>query len=318
MRALITGASGFCAKHLADRLRADGSVRIAGADIAGHAPKDVAAADIAIDEYHRADVSDMDQMAALVDELQPDMLFHLAGTALGSSASAQASPRNAFLVNTMGAVNVLEAVRLNAPGCRVLLVGSAAEYGFVPQLELPASEERICRPVGAYGASKLAATLAGREYAHKFGLKVVMARPFNIIGPGMPLDLVVGALAFRAKKALAGSADAIVTAGDLSPQRDFIAVEDVVRAYVQLLQGDCWGEVFNICSGQPHSIQHVAEVLFSHSPRRITLQTDPSLAQSSVRSMYGSFEKANRAIAFTPNVSLESSLAAVWSAAMAA
>jgi GDP-4-dehydro-6-deoxy-D-mannose reductase len=247
------------------------------------------------------------------------MLFHLAGTGLGSSASAQqASPRNTFLVNTMGALNVLEAIRLHAPECRLLLVGSAAEYGLVPQSELPASEEHLCRPVGTYGASKLAATLAGKEYARKFGMKVVMARPFNIIGPGMPCDLVVGALASRAKEALAGPTDAVVKAGDLSPERDFVAVEDVVRAYVQLLQGNHWGEVFNICSGQPHSIQHVAEVLFSHSPRRITLQTDKSLAQSSVHSMYGSFEKAHRAIAFTPNVSLESSLAAVWSTAMSA
>jgi GDP-4-dehydro-6-deoxy-D-mannose reductase len=314
MRALITGASGFCAKHLAALLRMEGAVRIAGSDITDHSPKNTA-----IDDYYRADVSDLDQMAGLVRMFQPEMLFHLAGTALGSSASAQqVSPRNTFLVNTMGAVNVLEAVRMHAPNCRVLLVGSAAEYGNVPQPELPASEDRVCRPVGTYGVSKLAATLAGKEYAQKFGMKVVMARPFNIIGPGMPGDLVVGALASRAKVALANSADAVVKAGDLSPERDFVAVEDVVRAYVRLLEGNHWGEVFNICSGQPHSIQHVAEVLFSHSPRRITLQTDKSLAQSSVQSMYGSFEKAHRAIAFTPNVSLESSLAAVWSTAMSA
>ena len=314
MRALITGASGFCAKHLAAQLRAEGNVRVAGSDITTSSPKDAA-----IDEYYCADVSDLNQMTELVKTLQPEMLFHLAGTALGSSASAhQVSPRNTFLVNTMGALNVLEAVRLHAPGCRVLVVGSAAEYGFVPQPELPALEDRLCRPVGTYGASKLAATLAGKEYAQKFGMKVVMARPFNIIGPGMPRDLVVGALASRAKEALASSTDPIVKAGDLSAERDFVAVEDVVRAYVQLLQGNYWGEVFNICSGRPNSIQHVAEVLFSHAPRRITLQTDTSLAQSSVHSMYGSFEKAKHAIAFTPNVSLESSLAAIWNTAMSA
>jgi GDP-4-dehydro-6-deoxy-D-mannose reductase len=314
MQVLITGAGGFCAKHLVAHLRAEGQFQIAGSDIAGHAPNDSA-----LEQYCRADVSDLDQMAELVRTVQPDLLFHLAGTALGSSSSAhRVSPRNTFLVNTMGAVNVLEAVRLHSPDCRVLLVGSAAEYGLVPQPELPASEDRLCRPVGTYGGSKFAATLAGREYAQKFGMKVVIARPFNIIGPGMPGDLVVGALASRAKEALARSTDAIVKAGDLSPERDFVAVEDVVRAYVRLLQGDHWGEVFNICSGRPHSIQHVAEVLFSHAPRHITLQTDTSLAQSSVQSMYGSFEKANRAIAFTPIVSLESSLAAVWNTAMSA
>ena len=314
MRALITGVSGFCGKHLAALLQAEGNVRIAGSDITERLPEDVA-----VDEYYRADVSDLDEISGVIRAFRPDMLFHLAGVSGGSSSAAhQASPRTAFQVNTMGAVNVLESVRLHMPDCRVLLVGSAAEYGCVPQAELPVSEERSCRPLGTYGASKFAATLAGQEYAHKFGLKVVMARPFNIIGPGMPRELVLGALTHRAKEALASSKDVIVKAGDLSAERDFVAVEDVVCAYVRLLQGNYWGEVFNICSGQPHSIRHAAEILFSHSPRRITLQTDTSLAGSSVHSMCGSFEKAKRAIDYTPSVSLESSLAAVWSAAMAA
>ena len=211
MKALITGAGGFCARHLAALLRSEDNVRIAGSDIAEKLPSGVA-----IDDYYRADVSDLDQMSELVRTVQPDMLFHLAAVSGGSSSSAyQASPRNTFLVNTMGALNVLESVRMNRPECRVLLVGSAAEYGQVQKSDLPASEDRSCRPVGTYGASKLAATLAGQEYAQKFGMKVVVARPFNIIGPGMPRDLVVGALACRAKEALSGSTEAIVTAGDL-------------------------------------------------------------------------------------------------------
>src|SRR4051812_13541476 len=108
MRALITGVSGFCARHLAAHLRKEGSVRIAGVDIVENAPMDVA-----LDEYHRADVSELNQMSDLVESFRPDMLFHLAGVSGGSSSSAlQASPRTTFLVNTMGAVNVLEAVRL--------------------------------------------------------------------------------------------------------------------------------------------------------------------------------------------------------------
>src|SRR5579872_1768178 len=102
MRALITGVSGFCGKHLAALLQAEGNVRIAGSDITERLPEDVA-----VDEYYRADVSDLDEISGVIRAFRPDMLFHLAGVSGGSSSAAhQASPRTAFQVNTMGAVNV--------------------------------------------------------------------------------------------------------------------------------------------------------------------------------------------------------------------
>jgi GDP-4-dehydro-6-deoxy-D-mannose reductase len=298
---------------LAALLSTDTNIQAAGLDIAEAAPVDAP-----LHHYFQADISNFDEIARAVKDFRPDRIFHLAGASGGSSASAvQSSPLRAFQVNTSGALHILESVRRFAPDCRVLLVGSAAEYGPLSESDVPVRESHPCRPQGCYGVSKFAATLAGQEYARSFGLKVVIARPFNIIGPGMPPDLVIGALVHRAKEALAASNEPIVHSGDLSSKRDFVAVEDVVRAYVHLINSDAWGEIFNICSGQAHTVQEAAELLFSHSPYPITIKIDKSLARSSASSVYGSFEKASRAIQYRPTINLDSSLAAVWRAAFA-
>lgn len=308
VRALVTGAAGFCGRHLIARLAADGGFITAAVDLGDAPPRD-----LRVDEYYCADVGDAEQIAGVIARFRPDMLFHLAGIAGGSSAAARdVSPVATYRTNFMGAVHVLDGVYRGAPGCRVLLAGSAAEYGAVSPDHLPVTEACPCRPSGPYGAAKYAATLAGLDYARRFGLKVVIARPFNIVGPGIPPAMVLGALLIRAREALAAPGDPIVWMGDLDSERDFVAVDDVMEAYLKLLRGNFWGEVFNICSGTPRSIRAVAEILLANSPRPIRIQVDPSLAGPSVRRIYGSCEKAKRAFNYRPATGLEQTLNNTW------
>lgn len=302
MRALLTGIAGFCGPHLASRLRRESGLEIAGLDrMAGSPPR------IRLDRYFQADVTDAAAVAAAVKSFRPDWLFHLAGLA-GSLAPAA----SIYHVNITGTIHVLESIRVHAPDCRVLLAGSSAEYGPTETSALPVTEAMPCRPVGAYGVSKYAATLVGMEYARQFGLNVVVARPSNIVGPGVPSTLVVGALIARAKQALTSS-QPVVRVGDFDSQRDFVAVADVVDAYVRLLQAGLRGDVFNICSGQAHSIRSVAEMLVANSSVPIKLEFDPDLLPpSSIRCLYGSYQKAARAIGFRPITSLEEALRAAW------
>jgi GDP-4-dehydro-6-deoxy-D-mannose reductase len=218
----------------------------------------------------------------------------------------------------MGTVNVLESIRCYVPDCRVLLVGSFAEYGPVDLACLPVTEETACQPAGAYGIAKYAATLTGIDYARRYSLRVIVARPSNIIGPGVPESLVVGTLLARAKQALALT-HPVVKVGDFDSERDFVAVTDAVDAYVRLLESEAWGEVFNICSGRACSIRYVAEALLANSSRPIDLELDGTLVPPSIiRSLYGSYEKAVRRIGFRPSTSLEESLKDTWNAEMGA
>jgi len=302
---LITGAGGFCARHLAERLAGEGDFHIAGLDLHAQAPDGVP-----LDDYLPVDLGEASQVAAAVGRVRPEMVFHLAGLVKGH-------PSDLYRVNLLGSIHLFESLRDAAPQARVLAVGSAAEYGRVDEADMPITEEHVCRSFGAYGLSKYGLTLAAKDYAHSHGMKVTVVRPFNIVGAGIPPSLVVGAVLQRAKEALAAEAEPVVDIGNLDTQRDFIAVEDAVDAYVRLIQGEHWGEVFNICLGRPRSILSVVELLLSFSARPVHLRVDPALVRpSDVQTVYGSREKAERAFGFRPTTSLEDSLHAAWEAAM--
>jgi GDP-4-dehydro-6-deoxy-D-mannose reductase len=303
---LITGVTGFCARHLIERLRLGGRREIYGVDI-----HPFPQAMIPILRYKRIDVNDFTSLCATVKAIQPEAVFHLAGLNKGPL-------REMFQVNCLGTVNLLEALHRVSPHSRVLIVGSAAEYGPVGPENLPVEETSPCRPVSAYGASKMAMTLAAEEYFRQYQLRVVIARPFNIVGAGVPPSLVIGAVLDRIRLALENGRDPVhIAVGNLDSRRDFIAVEDVVEAYIQLIEGEFWGEVFNLCSGEPRSIENILHILLSYCDRPITLEVDPGLVQSAeVRQMYGNPAKARRTFGFKPNIPLERALKAAWDQVM--
>lgn len=300
-RALITGVCGFCAAHLAKKLASGGDIRTIGIDIRGRPPQR-----LPLDDYISVDMGDRLQVSDTVARVKPDLVFHLAGLVRGNAAEL-------FRVNLLGGVHLMEAILESAPDARTLVVGSAAEYGHVPESEMPITEEHPCNPIGPHGLSKYSLTLAAVDYARNRGLKVSVARPFNIVGAGVPESLVVGAILHRATKALAESDDPVVTIGNLDTERDFVAVEDAVDGYLRMVQSDHWGEVFNICSGQPCSIRSVVEGLLSYSPKPIRLRVDPALVRpADVKTVYGDYGKANRLLGFVPATSLDSALRSAW------
>ena len=302
MRALITGVGGFCGGHLVRRLRQESGIEIAGLGLEIQPPPD-----LQLDHYFPADIADEAVVAAAVKQFRPTLLFHLAGVS-GTSVT----PSRMYEINVTGAVNVLQAVRANSPECGIVIVGSAAEYGDVGPSRLPVSERTPCAPIGPYGISKYAATLAALDYAKRYRMKISVARPFNVIGPGMPESLLVGALLVRAKRAII-SGNPVVKIGDMASKRDFVAASDTVEAYFRLAQAGFRGEIFNICSGRAFSVRHVAKTLLANSRYPITLEVDPDIiAVSPVSNIYGTYQKAARAIGFRPSISLKSALKATW------
>jgi len=173
MRILITGVAGFCGPHLVKRLRREEDVELAGLDIA---PAE--GLRCRLDHYFQADICDRFAVASRVAEFRPDSIFHLAGVNVSSSGAGATCA-----VNVMGVLNVLEAVRLHRSSCKLLITGSAAEYGMVPDSSLPVTEDTPCWPVGAYGASKYAATLIATDYARRSQIKAVIVRHSTSLDP---------------------------------------------------------------------------------------------------------------------------------------
>jgi len=303
--ALITGCNGFCGIHLRRRLTVEAGIRILGV---GREPN--ASQPENMDDYIQGDMCEGAWVDELVQRTSPEIVFHLVG-------SAQRSPSELYQTNFFSALHLLESLRVHVPEARVLLVGSASEYGEVTTQQLPLTEEVVCEPKDHYGASKHAMTLVGLKYAHFYRMKVVVARPFNIIGPGIPNYLLLGAVLSRAKEALKSSGAPTIKIGRLDSERDFVAIGDVVEGYVRMIFGSFWGEVFNLCSGEPRSVQSIVDSLLQHSDRPIRIEVDASLQRSSdQKTIYGDWRKAHRAFGYRPSIPLETVLCDVWNQEM--
>jgi GDP-4-dehydro-6-deoxy-D-mannose reductase len=238
VRAVITGAAGFVGRHLSLHLAAEGDEVVA------------------VDREH--DITELDALTETFAVTQPEAVYHLA--ALSHVGASWEDPAGVLRVNVLGTNSVLAAARRAAPAATVLVVSSAEVYGVVGPDELPLTERSELRPGSPYAASKAAAEIVAVQAATGFGQRVVIARPFNHIGPGQSSSFVVPAVARRLVEARR-SGTPEVTTGNLEARRDFTDVRDVVRAYRLLARCGASGIVYNVCSGEDVSVAEIAEAL---------------------------------------------------------
>ncbi len=256
MKALVTGAGGFVGRHLVDHLAASGD--------------DVAVTDFVVD---RVDITDPEAFVELLRRVRPEVIYHLAGASdVGGSWT---TPHETFRANAEGTLNVLWAAR-EAGVERTLTIGSADVYGKVTPKDLPLTERSPLRPVSPYAASKVAADAVAEQAFRGFGQHVVRTRPFNHLGPGQSDKFVAPALAARIV-ASERSGEREIRVGNLSPQRDFTDVRDVVRAYRLLVEHGRPGEAYNVCSGRAIAIEQLARTMIDLSPAELELVSDPEL-----------------------------------------
>jgi GDP-4-dehydro-6-deoxy-D-mannose reductase len=236
---------------------------------------------------------------------RPDAVYHLAAAShVGSSWSA---PVEVLRTNAEGTLNVLLAAEA-AGAPRVLVVGSAEEYGIVDPSALPLVETFPLRPVTPYGASKVAAEVVGLQAFLGRGLPVVLARPFNHLGPGQSDRLVASTLAHQVARNEREGTD-VVLAGDLTPRRDFTDVRDVVRAYRLLVTEGQPGEAYNVCSGIDVPISEVADALIAQARRPMRVELDPSrLRPVELPALRGDPGKLRAATGWTPEIPLQRTL----------
>jgi len=101
--------------------------------------------------------------------------------------------------------------------------------------------------------------------------------------------------------------------GNVDSQRDFVAVGDVADAYIKMVEGDCRGEVYNVCSGKPFSIRRIVELIASYSNIAVEIVHDPALVRcQDVPVSFGSYAKANRDFGFVPGTDIETEIAEAW------
>jgi len=238
VRVLVTGAGGFVGRRLLPRLAA-----------AGHD---------AVGVDREVDVADAAALESTVADSAPDALVHLA--ALSFVPDSFRDPEAAFRVNFLGVRNLLEAVRARAPRARVLVVSTGNVYGTAGAGAPPFAEGAPLRPESPYARAKAAADLLARSYAER-GLAVVRARPFNHTGRGRPAAFVESSLARQLVEIAAGRRAPRLAVGNLDAVRDFLDVDDVVAAYLRLLDPAVPAGLYNVASGVGRSVRELLAAL---------------------------------------------------------
>ena len=219
-------------------------------------------------------------------------------------------------VNVGGTSAVVDACVAAHVG-RVLVVGSAEQYGTVDADSLPVDEHAPCRPISPYGKSKVAAEAVALDAHRTHALEVVCTRAFNHTGAGQSPAFLVPGLAERIAAAERSGTDEIVL-GNGDPVRDFSDVRDVVHAYALLAERGEPGEVYNVCSGRGVRVGDVAARLIARARRPLRAVTDPELMRpSDVPVLVGDPTKLVAATGWLPRHDLDETLDAVLQAARA-
>lgn len=217
---------------------------------------------------------DVPSVRALVRDTRPDRVLHLA--ALTHVPSAIADPVPTLQVNVIGTTHLIEAIRAEAPRARLLMASSADVYGRVAPQALPIPEDRPPAPLNPYSVSKAAAEMMCRQAHVAHGLDVVIARPFNHVGPGQRAEFAVSGLARSIAEIQLGLRPPELPVGNLDVTRDFSHVLDVCEGYLALLERGRSGETYNLCSGRETRLRDLLDRMIERSGCRARVVTDPA------------------------------------------
>jgi len=290
-RAVVTGGAGFIGSHLVERLLADGhpvvvldNFSTGRQDNLSHLGRDSRLS------VERVDLADEPRLGGLLDGA--DWIFHLA--ALADIVPSMQRPLDYHRANVDGTVAILEAAR-HAGVSRFLYAASSSCYG-IPDV-YPTPETAPTRPQYPYALSKLLGEQCVLHWGQVYGLPAVSLRLFNVYGPRSRTSGTYGAVfgVFLAQK-LAGNPYTVV--GNGTQSRDFTFVTDVVDAFVTAARASVVGEVFNVGTGVPVTVNRLVELLRGdvvHVPSR---PGEPNRTHADV-------EKIRRHLGWRPKVSIE-------------
>lgn len=254
-----------------------------------------------------ADVRVLDEVRAAIGATQPDAVIHLAGQS--SVPASIEDPAETYRTNFEGTLNLLLALNDCGFRGRLLYVGTADAYGNVPEATLPVTEDVRLRPLNPYAASKTAAEALCYQWSQTASFDIVMARPFNHIGPRQSTRFAVADFARQITLARKGLADTVLKVGDIDTTRDFTDVRDIVHAYVALLQSGKNGHIYNVCSGVERSLRQVINALCVASGIRMDIEVDAARFRAvEQRRMCGSFEKLNVQTGWCPTITFEQTI----------
>jgi len=304
-KVLVTGAGGFIASHLIERLVTEGAgvrgfVRYNSRNDLGML-KWLAPDFFSQVEVMQGDLRDTEAVRNAVRGV--DTVFHLG--ALIAIPYSYVNPREVIDVNIMGTLNVLMAAR-DLGTRRVVHTSTSEVYGTAQYV--PIDEKHPLQGQSPYSASKIGADRIAESFYRSFETSVVTLRPFNTFGPGQSMRAVIPTIIVQAL-----TRDE-VKLGSLEPSRDFTFAKDTADGFVKVAEAEgVLGEEINLGNDNTIRIGDLAEKIFRIIGKTPKIVTDPQRVRpdkSEVMKLWASNEKAKRMIGWEPRISLDEGLRA--------
>lgn len=273
---LITGASGFVAPHLIKLL------------------EEQCQRDLSLTDRHKTqftyplevcDLSVADEVVQLLKKIKPSQIYHLAGSFTNDFDVD-------FQANFSGTKNLFDAILKTSLQCRVLLMGSAAEYGHT-QSSTGISEDFPLNPVTVYGFTKKLQTELMHYYTSNHKLDLVMARSFNLSGKGISSKLFIGTVYDQIKRYKSGTLTKI-TVGNLQAERDYIDINQAVKLYVKIMSRGISGEVYNVGTGSPIKLSELLQRVLTEEGLDSSVLEETSFSSSSIMISFADIKKSDR------------------------
>ncbi len=263
-------------------------------------------------QFHQGDLLDSKKMNSLIKEIDPDYILHLA--AFSSVGESWKKPVDAFCNNTNAFLNIVESVRLNNSECRILSVGSSEEYGVVNPSILPLTEDYPPHPANPYAVARLSQENLAQIYANGFNINICCTRSFNHIGPGQRDQFVVSSIASQFANLVNKENYQIITIGEGRIIRDFIDIDDVVKAYDAIFIHGNTGETYNVCTGKGYSIEEIVRVFSAMLQIPVQIVQKNSLMRPIDNPIIvGNYNKLHNHTGWEPRIPLETSLRKIYS-----
>lgn len=248
-RIVVTGGAGFIGSHLVDTLVGKGADVLVLDDLSTGTKINVNCSA----KFVRGDVTDIRVVRECLRD--SELVYHLAADATTRESSmGWLTPEKTLRVNTVGTLNVLEAVVKLNQDTRIVFASSAAVYG--EPVFTPVTEQHQTNPISPYGVSKLAGEKLVLAYFLELGVKTNIVRIFNTYGPRQSRYVI-----FELLKKLQADQTRLEVLGNEKIVRDYCYVSDLVRGILLVSEGSASGEIYNISGENPVTIGDLVQVI---------------------------------------------------------
>src|SRR5262249_49730238 len=283
MKYLITGITGFAGPHLANLLTRNGHqvyglIRESNGreqDIRDIVPDDI----FAQLKFVYGDLTHFRSLDRIFKDEKFDGVFHLA--AQSHPPTSFLDPHETFEINSLGTVNLAEAMATRQPACRLMFCSTSEVYGDSPESAGHITESFPIAPMNPYGVSKAAADLYITERARSVKLPFYITRAFSHTGPRRGRNFSISSDAYQIVRIKKGLQEPVINVGTLSSRRVIMDVRDCVKAYALLMQAFTPGEAYNVGGDTVHSIGEVLDMMLGLRglAGKVEKRVDPKLVR---------------------------------------